>query len=144
MDPSAVNYNPLATYDDGSCVYEGGQPRPKMSEDQMLEAEKARGAARQEALLEKQDTENQLKAVRQNEQEKQEFVAAVRRTLENNPIAFSKSGSDLNPVTGTTMNGQQIVNWYNSTYGTSFVIPIRERRDERKDGFTDEINRYRG
>ena len=123
MDPSAVNYNPLATYDDGSCVYEGGQPRPKMTEDELLEAEKARGAARQKALLEKQDTENQLKAVRQNEQEKEAFVTAVRRTLENNPIAFSKPGSDLNPVTGTMMNGQQIVNWYNSTYGTSFTIP---------------------
>ena len=134
MDPSAVNYNPLATYDDGSCVYEGGQPRPKMSEDEMLEAEKARGAARQKALLEKQDTENQLKAVRQNEQEKEAFIAAVRKTLENNPIAFSKPGSDLNPVTGTMMNGQQIVNWYNGTYGTSFTIPTTRYNTNKYQG----------
>jgi len=100
----------------------------------MLEAEKARGAARQKALLEKQDTENQLKAVRQNEQEKEAFIAAVRKTLENNPIAFSKPGSDLNPVTGTMMNGQQIVNWYNGTYGTSFTIPTTRYNTNKYQG----------
>ena len=35
----------------------------------MLEAEKAREAARQKALLEKHDTENQLQAIRQQEED---------------------------------------------------------------------------
>jgi len=79
MDPSAVNYNPLATYDDGSCVYEGGQPRPKMSEDEMLEAEKAREAARQKALLEKQDTENQLARANELEAQRAAEIAESKR-----------------------------------------------------------------
>ena len=38
MDPNAVNYNALANVDDGSCVYEGGQPRPKMTENELQKA----------------------------------------------------------------------------------------------------------